>query len=100
MALSPRGAGLDIMVFRRSEVGKPLLLVSAPRKTGGAVERNKFRRRVRMALLAVLRKRSVSSEYGFTLWVRPAKGNPCGCRLCYRDIEKQIEASLGRLGHQ
>jgi len=79
----------------------PLLLVNAPRKTGSAVERNKFRRRVRMAFLTVLRKSnetSTSNTNSFVLWVRPSPGNSKGCRVDYRNIEKQIESSLSLMG--
>jgi len=101
--LSPKGGSLDIMVFHRGPQGSrqvPLLLVGASRRTGGAVERNKFRRRVRMAFLAVLRKGEALPHSGFALWVRPAKGaTGCrlGCRIGYKEIAGQIEASLARL---
>jgi RNase P protein component len=101
--LSPRGGCLDVMVFRRGGGGPPLLLVGAPRRAGGAVERNRFRRRVRMAFLAALRKPGApfrDALGGSVLWVRPAKGGQGGCRAPYLDIERQIESSLGRLGRQ
>jgi ribonuclease P protein component len=98
--LSPKGGGLDVMVFRRGGGGPPLLLVASPRRTGGAVERNRFRRRVRMAFLAVLRKMCAPLPGGAVIWVRPAKGAPGGCRAGYREIERQIESSLGRLGRR
>jgi ribonuclease P protein component len=97
--LSPKGGLLDIMVFRRETRGLPLLLVGAPRRTGGAVERNRFRRRVRMAFLAALRKWGAQPFGDLIVWVRPDKGSPSGCRLRYQDIEKQIESSLCRLVH-
>jgi ribonuclease P protein component len=97
--LSPKGGSLDVMAFRHIRGTTPLLLVAASRRTGGAVARNRFRRRVRMALLAVLRKRD-GRDGGFAIWVRPAKGSPLGCRLDYPDIERQLEASLDRLEHR
>jgi len=97
--LSPRGGSLDIAVLRRApqDSGRlPLLLVGASRRAGGAVERNKFRRRVRMAFLAALRKGEAIPQGGFALWVRPAKG-ALGCRVGYPEIARQIEASLAQL---
>jgi len=95
--LPREGGGLDIRAFHLGRKGPPLLLVAAPRHTGNAVERNRFRRRVRMAFLAALR--AGRAHGGFALWVRPAKGNLDGCRIGYRDIERQIGSSLGWLGH-
>ncbi|MDR2697704.1 MAG: ribonuclease P protein component, partial [Holophagales bacterium] len=67
--------------------------------TGTAVVRNQFRRRVRMAFLAVLRETPALSSAKFVLWVRPALKNSKGCRIEYRDIEKQIKLSLSSLRH-
>jgi ribonuclease P protein component len=96
--LSARGGSLDVRSVFWGKGGLPLLLVGVPKKTGSAVARNKFRRRVRMAFLAALRKRSAVSERPFVFFVRPARGNGAGCRIEYRDIEKQIESALNRLG--
>ena len=98
-SLAGKGSSLDIRMLAWDKGGIPLLLVSAGRKTGPAVARNRFRRRVRMAFLAALRKRDWAIQPGpsFVLWVRPARWNPAGCRIEYQDIENQIESSLGRM---
>jgi RNase P protein component len=102
--LSPKGGSLDISVFRRSGGTRPMLLVAAPRRAGPAVERNRFRRRVRMAFLSALWKAGAGEPLDAlrcaVLWVRPAKGRQGGCRVPYRDIERQIESALGRLGRR
>ncbi|MCL1894048.1 MAG: ribonuclease P protein component [Holophagaceae bacterium] len=95
--LSARGNSLDIRCFPWEKCELPLLLVSASKKTGSAVERNKFRRRARMAFLAVLRNNPHISANSFVFWVRPARENPTGCRVEYNDIENQIESSLKRM---
>jgi ribonuclease P protein component len=99
-SLSTRGSLLDIRVLFWGKGKLPFLLVSASKKTGSAVERNKFRRRVRMAFLAVLRKHKTVFDMSFALFIRPARWNPTGCRIGYQDIEKQIESALNRLRHQ
>jgi hypothetical protein len=53
-----------------------------------------------MAFLAALRRAGAEAPRalrGAVVWIRPAKGGPAGCRAGYRDIEGQIEKSLGRL---
>lgn len=100
--LSAKGSSLDVRILYLERGIKPLLLVSTPRKTGSATERNQFRRRVRMAFLKVLRQYSdtiVADLGNFVFWVRPAYRNPAGCRIEYRDIEKQIELTLGCMRH-
>jgi len=95
--LSARGASLDVRLISLNEGRTPLLLVSASRKTGAAVTRNQFRRRVRMAFLAVLRETPALLDAKFVLWVRPARGNSSGCQIEYQDIEMQIKSSLSSL---
>ncbi|MDR2561080.1 MAG: ribonuclease P protein component [Holophagales bacterium] len=94
---------LDIKVFWLGQdtrsLPPPLLLVSAPRKTGSAVERNTFRRRVRMALLEALRKMPAEAASSFAVSVRPTRGSANGCRVGYREIVNLIEHSLSLLGH-
>jgi ribonuclease P protein component len=88
---------LDIRLIRLPNANVPYLLASASKKSGSAVARNKFRRRVRMAFLEILKKRQGAVDNGFALWVRPSKWSPSGCLVEYREIEKQLEQSLNRL---
>jgi len=97
--LSYRGGALDIRFIPWDKSKYPLLLVSASRKTGRAADRNKFRRRVRMAFLDILRKYPDMPDNGYVLWVRPASGNLNGCLIAYQDIEKQLALTLSRLRH-
>jgi ribonuclease P protein component len=87
-------AVLDIRAWRRQEGSEPLLLVTSPRKTGRAVSRNRFRRRVRMAFLAL------SSGLGgrpLVVWIRPSRKAPSLDSLGLRDIEDQLRQALHRL---
>ena len=94
VAALPAGSGLDARIWRHAGAS-PLLLVNAPRKSGGAVQRNRFRRRVRMALLALLREEKAAGP--FVLWVRPARGAAAG-RISYREILDRLRPVLRRLG--
>ena len=76
----------------------PSLLVHAPRRTGKAVERNRFKRRTRMALLRLLRENPALDLSAWVIWVRPAKGSSLGCRVDYAIIEGQLRLALSRLG--
>ena len=76
----------------------PSLLVHAPRRTGKAVERNRFKRRTRMALLTVLRANPTLDLSSWVIWVRPIKGSALGCRVDYVAIEGQLRLALSRLG--
>lgn len=87
-------AWLDIRAWRRSGGTGPLLLVTSPRKTGPAVRRNRFRRQVRMAFLA-LSERLAGQPW--IVWVRPARSAPPLDRLTFRDIEGQLVLALRRL---
>lgn len=89
-----RGSWLDIRAWERPGTDGPLLLVTSPRKTGGAVQRNRFRRRVRMAYLAQvdpLRNR------GWVVWVRPSRTAPPLDTISFLDIENQLRLALRRL---
>ncbi len=85
---------LDIRAWRNTEAGGPLLLVTSPRKTGGAVQRNRFRRRVRMAFLA-----GVEPLLGrpWVIWVRPGRTAPPLDAISFQDIESQLRQALLRL---
>lgn len=76
----------------------PMLLVHAPRRTGKAVERNRFKRRTRMALLRVLLENPAKDLASWVIWVRPAKGSTFGCRADFAAIEGQLRLALSRLG--
>jgi ribonuclease P protein component len=76
----------------------PSLLVHAPRRTGKAVERNRFKRRTRMALLKLLQENPALDLSTWIIWVRPAKGSVLGCRVDYIAIEGQLRLALSRLG--
>ncbi|MBI4912669.1 MAG: ribonuclease P protein component [Acidobacteria bacterium] len=68
----PACAPLDVRVWASG--GEPLLLVNASRRQGGAVQRNRFRRRVRMAFLALVREGLPGGTRLGVVWVRPAQG--------------------------
>lgn len=63
-----------------------------------AVERNRFKRRTRMAFLKVLRANPALDLSSWVIWVRPAKGSALGCRIDYVAIEGQLQLALSRLG--
>ena len=85
---------LDIRAWQHAEGDQPLLLVTSPRKTGGAVQRNRFRRQVRLAFLA-----SAESLGGepWVIWVRPSRSAPALNSLRFQDIESQLRLALRRL---
>ena len=85
---------LDIRAWQHAEGDQPLLLVTSPRKTGGAVQRNRFRRQVRMAFLASAE--SLGGEPGVS-WVRPSRSAPALNSLRFQDIESQLRLALRRL---
>jgi ribonuclease P protein component len=85
---------LDIRAWRRSETGGPMLLVTSPRKTGGAVQRNRFRRRVRMAFLAGVEP---LMNLPWVVWVRPSRTAPPLDTISFQDIESQLRLALHRL---
>jgi ribonuclease P protein component len=71
-----------------------MLLVTSPRKTGGAVQRNQFRRRVRMAFLDGLQPLQNGS---WVVWVRPGRTAPPVDHISFQDIESQLKLALRRL---
>ena len=71
-----------------------MLLVTSPRKTGGAVQRNRFRRRVRMAFLADLES---LLNGPWVVWVRPGRTAPPVDAIHFQDIESQLRLALRRL---
>lgn len=93
-SLSPSDATLDVRILPRLDLPGPVLLVSASRKAGPAVDRNAFRRRVRMALMHILDERPLPSPA--VVWVRPSRRAPKGCRLTYAEIEGQLRLALSR----
>lgn len=87
---------LDIRVWRLAGGVEPLLLVNASRKQGRATQRNRFRRRVRMAFLEVLRQESFFQGSSGVVWVRPARGSARGCPFTYQEIVGQLKLALSR----
>jgi ribonuclease P protein component len=85
---------LDIRAWRKAMDGGPLLLVTSPRKTGPAVQRNTFRRRVRMAFLANMKP---LLDLPWVVWVRPGRTAPPLDTISYQDIESQLRLALLRL---
>jgi ribonuclease P protein component len=85
---------LDIRAWRRMDASGPMLLVTSPRKTGGAVQRNKFRRRVRMAFLARV---CPLQGHAWVVWVRPSRTAPSLDSISFQDIESQLRLALHRL---
>jgi ribonuclease P protein component len=73
-----------------------MLLVNASRKQGRAVQRNRFRRRVRMAFLKILREQPGLEDLRYVVWVRPARGAPKGCLFSFHEIESQLRLALSR----
>lgn len=87
---------LDVRVWNWTAPGLPMLLVNASRKQGRAVQRNRFRRRVRMAFLQVLREQpSLGGSLG-VVWVRPARSALRGCPFSFQDILGQLRLALSR----
>ena len=85
---------MDIRIWPKdSGDGLPLLLVNASRKQGRAVVRNRFRRRVRMAFLKVLRDNPGLARAGTVVWVRPARGTR-RCDTPFLVIEGQLKLAL------
>jgi ribonuclease P protein component len=84
---------LDIRAWRRFGAGGTMLLVTSPRKTGGAVQRNRFRRRVRMAFLAGA---NPPLDQSWVVWVRPSRTAPALDRISFQDIESQLRLALRR----
>jgi ribonuclease P protein component len=94
--LTGRDASLDIRIWSAPAGGTPLLLVNASRKQGYAVQRNRFRRRVRMAFLDLLKADPRLADFAGVVWVRPARGNPKKCMVSYQEIEGQLRLAFSR----
>jgi ribonuclease P protein component len=73
-----------------------MLLVNASRKQGRAVQRNRFRRRVRMAFLQVLRESSTLPGSLGVVWVRPSRTAAKGCPFPFQTILGQLRLALSR----
>jgi ribonuclease P protein component len=87
---------LDIRVWRMAAGLEPMLLVNASRKQGRAFQRNRFRRRVRMAFLHILRETpSLGGSLG-VVWVRPARYASKGCPFSFQEIVGQLRLALTR----
>jgi ribonuclease P protein component len=87
---------LDIRIWSWAAALEPMLLVNASRKQGRAVQRNRFRRRVRMAFLKILRETQARDDLRYVVWVRPARGVPKGCTFTFHEIESQLRLALSR----
>lgn len=85
---------LDIRAWRLSGAEGPMLLVTSPRKSGGAVQRNRFRRQVRMAFLAGVEP---LLNHPWVVWVRPGRTAPSLDTIRFQDIESQLRLALRRL---
>jgi ribonuclease P protein component len=94
--LSARDASLDIRIWPAPAGELPLLLVNASRKQGHAVQRNRFRRRVRMAFLNLLKADPRLVSFAGVVWVRPARGSARKCLLSYHEIEGQLRLAFSR----
>lgn len=89
-----RDAALDVRRFPGpSQPAGPRLLVNAPRRAGSAVQRNRFRRRVRMAFLALVRNEGLGTHPGQVVWVRPGPG---GCGLAFDELLSLLRRALSR----
>lgn len=86
---------LDVRAWRNPATSGPMLLVTSPRKAGPAVQRNRFRRQVRMAFLASLEHQLDRSSW--VVWVRPGRIAPSLDKITYQEIENQLRLALRRL---
>ena len=86
---------LDVRAWRSPASSGPMLLVTSPRKTGPAVQRNRFRRQVRMAFLANLEPPLEGSSW--VVWVRPGRIAPPLDKITFQEIENQLRLALRRL---
>jgi len=93
-SLLGRDAALDVRRFPGPpESPGPRLLVNAPRRAGSAVERNRFRRRVRMAFLRLVAEEGLVMDPSVVVWVRPG---PSSCSLPFDDILGLLRRALSR----
>lgn len=75
---------------------RPRLLVGISRKMGGAVQRNRFKRRVRMAALALAGEPGWQALGPVTVFVRIGRSVPRGKDLPYLDILRFLRLALER----
>ena len=92
---------LDVRLWRNVQgispfPDRPRLLVGISRKMGGAVHRNRFKRRVRMAALALFLEPAVASLGPCTVFVRIGRSVPKGRDLSYADILRLLRTALER----
>lgn len=92
---------LDVRLWRNVQGMSPFpelprLLVGISRKMGGAVHRNRFKRRVRMAALAVFQESLAASLGPCTVFVRIGRSVPKGRELPYADILRLLRMALER----
>lgn len=88
---------LDIRIWRNHIPDiTPMLLVNTPKRCGIAVYRNQFRRRVRMALLEVLKQSKLKYCLHCVIWVRPSKKVNKVQLLSFLDIKNQIRLAISR----
>ena len=94
--LTPRESLLDVRIWTGKDESLPLLLVNPSRKQGHAVVRNRFRRRVRMVFLNLLRSDPELAPFSGIVWVRPSRASRMGCNIPYADIADQLLLALRR----
>ncbi len=90
-----RVSGRLLQVFLRADPGPPRIGISVPRRLGGAVVRNRLRRRVRELFR---RNRELFGSRGVTLVVHvrpPAAGAPF--EDLAREYRETVARALGRL---
>lgn len=89
---------LDIKIWHWGIEFKPILLVNAARKQGRAVQRNLFRRRVRMAFLKILQEQSLVliDKLPYVIWVRPVRSVTNVGIISFKNIEDNIRLALNR----
>ena len=87
---------LDIKVWHWGIEFRPILLVNAARKQGRAVQRNLFRRRVRMAFLKVLQEQSLVGKLSYVIWIRPIRTVTNVGIISFKEIEDNIRLVLNR----
>jgi RNase P protein component len=89
---TPGTGALEIRIWRR-EAGGTVLLATASRKQGAAVARNRFRRRVRHALLRLFAE-GAGPLASAVVWVRPARGQRAVGRIPFSEILGQLRVAL------
>ncbi len=92
--LTPRGSRLDVRIWTHHGKDLPWLLVASPKRCGTAVQRNRFRRRVRMALLEVIRPLSPEVVQSAVVWVRPARGLKLDVDIPCEELKGQLRLAF------